>query len=480
MNNKGQITVFLSLLVVAMLLLGLSVIEIVRVSMGRAKAAEAAAGAVYDVKAAYHKELFGEYHLLAVDRELGGQGDGKLPQLAQEYLEYTICSDGDMQVELTELSGERSLLDGDCEGMRRQITDYMELYEAAQGLDRLLSLADAKESAGLESAEAIERGKQDEAGDNDLWIGKDPRSVMKSLTSGGLIDTLTPDGETPSKEVFDTDGLPSEGENRDEDIWEDFEFDDLDELESHLWEKDPDSSDTLKDNFYGICYAMEFFNKYTSSDRDRPLDCEVEYMICGKDNDYDNLKGVVYRIIAHRLPVNLAYLLTDSSRVAEVEAIAAVLALIPGVTYSAVKYLLLGCWAYAETIADIRVLLDGNKVQLIKSSASWNTDIYNLAGLTRLGTDGYEGVDAIGYEEFLAVLLAEHAGDMYIRMADLIQMKLSLYEDTFVMENMLCEFSLDVVLQQAPMYKNFIETEGKGVGINEDLYRHEYSMSVSY
>ena len=65
----------------------------------------------------------------------------------------------------------------------------------------------------------------------------------------------------------------------------------------------------VTDDFYGICYAIEMFNTYTSKKAERPSECEVEYMIAGKDNDRDNLKGVVNRIIAHRLPVNLAYLL---------------------------------------------------------------------------------------------------------------------------------------------------------------------------
>lgn len=47
----------------------------------------------------------------------------------------------------------------------------------------------------------------------------------------------------------------------------------------------------------------------------------------------DNLQGVVNRIVLHRLPLNLAYLLSDSAKMAEVSSIAAVLALVPGVTY---------------------------------------------------------------------------------------------------------------------------------------------------
>lgn len=43
MRDNGQVSVFLCVILTSMLLLGLTVVEMTRVSMGRAKAAEAAA-----------------------------------------------------------------------------------------------------------------------------------------------------------------------------------------------------------------------------------------------------------------------------------------------------------------------------------------------------------------------------------------------------------------------------------------------------
>lgn len=45
MGNKGQVTVFLCLVLLSLLILGLTSVEMVRVSMGGARAAEAADGA---------------------------------------------------------------------------------------------------------------------------------------------------------------------------------------------------------------------------------------------------------------------------------------------------------------------------------------------------------------------------------------------------------------------------------------------------
>ena len=46
MRNQGHVTVFLSIILISMLLLGLSVLEMARIRMGSAKAAMAAEGAI--------------------------------------------------------------------------------------------------------------------------------------------------------------------------------------------------------------------------------------------------------------------------------------------------------------------------------------------------------------------------------------------------------------------------------------------------
>lgn len=48
MGNKGQVTVFLCLVLLSLLILGLTSVEMVRVSMGGARAAEAADGAAQE------------------------------------------------------------------------------------------------------------------------------------------------------------------------------------------------------------------------------------------------------------------------------------------------------------------------------------------------------------------------------------------------------------------------------------------------
>lgn len=339
MRNQGHVTVFLSIILISMLLLGLSVLEMARIRMGSAKAAMAAEGAACDVKAAYDKELFEEYHLLAVDSTFGGHGEGKLEQMAQDYLEYTLENgQGDnMSVEDVALAECRGLLENDCENMKLQITDHMKVYMEEKGIEDILEMITSGDKAMEDASGAVENGKNESNQDESSWSGTDPRKALKSILTGGLLNVVTPSGRVVSDQAYDLDGFPSDGQAEDTRQWEDIEFDDLDKFQRQLMLDGERSQTGIVDDIYGVGYALANFNTFTDRKQDRPFECEVEYIIAGKDNDHDNLQGVVNRIVLHRLPLNLAYLLSDSAKMAEVSSIAAVLALVPGVTYGAAK-----------------------------------------------------------------------------------------------------------------------------------------------
>lgn len=482
MGNRGHITVFLCLVLIPLLILGISVLEMVRIKMGSAKAAETADGAAHEILAAYDKRLFDEYHLLAVDKNFRGQGEGKIEEMAEDYIEYTLDGSGDedMFIKSVELVQCRGLLENDCENMKKQITEYMKIYIETEGVTDLLEMITTEKRVGEDTRETVNNGENDESSGESLWIGMDPRKVLKRITGGGILRLVTSAGNIPSDSAYSQDAL-EHGNHSGEDVcWENLEFDDIETFKMQLANSVPTDETGITDDFYGICYALEMFNTYTSRKSERPATCEVEYMIAGKDNDRDNLSGVVNRIIVHRLPVNLAYLLTDGNRMASVESIAFVLSLLPGVTYSAVKYLLAGCWAYAETLADIKCMLCGNDIQFIKTGDTWKTDIDRLGDLLTMHNENYEGADAIGYKGYLAILLAENRGDMYYRMADMIQLNLSQDDDTFEIGNMIYGFSIDVDIVQCRKFAPFIESFQNIESLDYGYYRHGFRISTEY
>ena len=141
---------------------------------------------------------------------------------------------------------------------------------------------------------------------------------------------------------------------------------------------------------------------------------------------------------------------------------------------------MLGCWAYAETIVDIRLLLDGKSVQFMKTDEYWVTDINNLDKLMNLDSVDYEGVDAVSYRDYLAILLIENKGGMYYRMADLIQLNFRQTDESFEMKNMMYSLTFDVEVSQDRKFASFIEDHEGVSKIDDGLYRYSFRQCVSY
>lgn len=222
-------------------------------------------------------------------------------------------------------------------------------------------------------------------------------------------------------------------------------FSDIDRLEAELGKVRGTKKSELGTDINGILYAMECFKNVTDAEQDNCVfQCEVEYLIAGKDNDYDNLACVVNQIILHRLPVNMAVLLSDAEKMAEISSMAATLALVPGITYGAAKYLLAACFSYGETILEIRTLLAGGKLPLVKKASDWKLDLAHIGNLTSVEPASGQREKGLDYEAFLMLLLAEKNNRMYYRMCDLIQLNTALVQDGFLITNCVDAFTIDI------------------------------------
>ena len=87
--------------------------------------------------------------------------------------------------------------------------------------------------------------------------------------------------------------------------------------------------------------------------------CEVEYILKGKESDYENVEAVIEELTWWRMPMNYAYLLTDTGKKAEALTIATAISIVTGTEpfVEVIKYLLLGCWAYGESLQEMKDLL---------------------------------------------------------------------------------------------------------------------------
>ena len=84
------------------------------------------------------------------------------------------------------------------------------------------------------------------------------------------------------------------------------------------------------DRLFFIAYLFEHFSNATDGERQAPLLYEQEYLLGGQARDQENLEAVCKKIMNIRTVSNYTYLLTDSAKQAEAEAMALTLcSLIP-------------------------------------------------------------------------------------------------------------------------------------------------------
>lgn len=214
------------------------------------------------------------------------------------------------------------------------------------------------------------------------------------------------------------------------------------------------NEDTLKKNVLSTEYVAKHFICYTDTspgDNDRAgssalLDYEIEYIIGGEHNDRENVYKVINQLSVIREGVNLSYLISSQDKMSEAYMLAAALVGVTGCDLAVrlVQYIIVSIWAYAESIVELRKLLAGETIALIKNRDNWILQLsslvdekLNLQSLINNITS-YEAVNnkveengrdnGIGYKEYLKLLIMYmNKSDRNYRIAALMELRMIMY-----------------------------------------------------
>ena len=136
---------------------------------------------------------------------------------------------------------------------------------------------------------------------------------------------------------------------------------------------------------------------------------EQEALLCGHMSDADNLLDTVNRMILFRMIFNLSYLMMSPTKSGEAHSVAAALtaAVALPMLEQLVYMLIMLAWSYAEAVVDIKVLLAGGKIELIKTDASWQLSMENLMNISEstLETKQKTSDKGLGYEAYIFILM---------------------------------------------------------------------------
>jgi hypothetical protein len=250
-----------------------------------------------------------------------------------------------------------------------------------------------------------------------------------------LLSILLPDGTSVSSEDKLPEDIPSSLDSATTSIFNiNTAFDSFSDLKKDI--KNGNSwGSSLTEKGEAVLYAANVFNCFTKKDTNSSavMDCEMEYIIAGKQTDYENLETVCKKILALRMPINMAYLLTDTEKIATIKTISVpIAAATPLVTEPVIRYLIAAGWSYVEAMAETRNLLAGNKLDFVKKRENWITDLGDIGGSIEKSQNTDNG---ISYKEYLMLLMAMEGDDIYYRMLDVMDVNARQADSNFRMLN---------------------------------------------
>ena len=479
MNNKGQITVFLSLILSALLLLGLFAVRICKFYTAKARACMAVDSAISDIKSEYNSYIFEHYHILLFDKTDYGRGEAAVEEFFGDSVKDNL--DYGQNLAYVAITDFDLLTDNNCEALKSQIEDYAAYAALDYTGDAIMSKTGGKDAvmdekilekmnvdinANNETAEnnspsdgsELTNQGNDPDGDNNKTIKKkedDPRRFTKNIGKVGILFFVAPEDLKISSDIVDLSECPS---------WKlsagaDFNnlndsFNSYSRLKKDL-KKNTAWNNSIIEAGCGLAYAREVFNSAVNQDKneDTVFKFELEYLACGKSSDYLNLKNAVNRICVIRFPINFTYLLSDTARMTRVKEIAYSLSFATAVPEPILKYLIAGCWSYVEALSDVRILLDGKKCEFKKSNSNWKTDINHLSSSLKEKQNG-EG-KGMSYEDYLLILMALDMDASYRRMLDVMQLNARRIYPDFKMENAAVGLTVDVSIESSDSIFDF-------------------------
>ena len=443
--SNGSITIFLALCLTLMISVILSTIESARRLAVSAYLEGITAMAMDSVFGDYCRQLWEEYQVFSVVTN-----EIEFENSLESYITQN-SNNGFLQADLNDITINElcNFTDNNGEYFIEQVLSSMKYQEISYIADYILAdsnidydpselgdLADSEDFTELDfgslydmvseaNETLVDEDYEEEVDLSDTFSLDSLKSIMHIFDST-LIYYLVESPYDVSHEKITTNGLPSV-----------------------FMEKNV-SVGTQKysplDKFLLCEYITNHFSSYTTTVKEFALDYQLEYVICGLDNDEDNLIECARMLILLRFGFNVAHILTDKDKMNTLASIAETTAAIPALPVI-IETILICLWSIAESVIDVRDLLAGKKVALIKTAANWTLSIENLLDFDYYTESNNSGENGLSYNNYLEMLLYKNNSHILAaRTLDLIQLDYSnTINDTFTITNCVigasCDFS---------------------------------------
>lgn len=433
-ETPGYITVYLSLSLLIMLSFIFTLIEGIRMQTIRFQTECVMDIGLNSIFAEYHRELLEQYGLFGIDTTYGNEDADKSRTGAHllQYMNMNFTAPGSSRIsgykDLTavhadnvSLSDISYLSDGKGTVLKYQIIQYMKEKTGLSLADSFLpdELGDFEDAFdGLESErknkhgiidEILEMLNEEKAEDEEEISINNPADYVDGMRASPLLALAVKNSEDISSAYVEPSSYIS---HRDY------------EEGAGLWE-DQSSADGLTEKILFQMYLQDMCGNFMEKKEGSSLAYQMEYLLYGKGSDLENLEKMAKQLFMIRYVINAAYLFSSGTRQAEAAELAATVT--AGIAqpqlYEAVKITILFAWCYAESVQDLRILFDGNKVASVKSDATWNIRLEELLTFTSSLDTYNEASDGKTYQDYLkALLFIKEEKTLRMRLMDLMEM----------------------------------------------------------
>lgn len=381
---SGEITAFLSLIFVLLISFIFALIESASIQTTKNQRRLDVDQAIFSIFGEYQKELWEEYEVFAIEAsyQSGKYDENRILDRLAYY--------GSERIE-QEISDIQMLTDNQGQAFREQALAFMEQQNGIQMMQEVIGLSAKWEEQEIEGSQLTEQ-MENELIQNGAVV--EEASDLLQAKASGLLSLVLPKSFVLSNKHI------TEGQQ-------------LSNRALHIGRGTfPARAGTggMEEKVLFEQYLEQHFNSAVEKkSENRTLDYELEYILNGKSSDQENLESIVKRLMLVRFALNYGYLMSSIQKQEEAEALAATISVIllqPELIETARQVILI-LWGFGESVMDIRTLLAGNRVAMVKNDTNWQLQ---LSSLFQMGTaadvqEGRDDENGMKYTQYLQMLL---------------------------------------------------------------------------
>lgn len=453
-KQKGYLTIYLSLIFGVILSLLLALIEGAAIGASRLQAELVADLGMDSIFAEYNREVLSQYGLFFIDDSYGAKKGtvGNVRNHLANYMSYNMNPQKNLsfvgatnllKLENPYLEIEEAAFatDNNGEVWKAQAVDYMKSkygINLVKDISNQLVTVNSQNMLNRDITAEIENRKNEF---NDYINGKEDieeTSIDRNQQSEegfsfngftGCWDELKGRGVLDSV-VDDKSSISGKKVNLQEYVYSASKIGAVNKgtgLPAYV-----DKPDGITDELLYGEYLMTKCGNYLDKKDTGRLNYEIEYILFGKESDMFNLRECCERLVAMRMVSNFIFLHSDDGKFKKEEAytisaIICALCMVPELT-DVLTEMILGIWAYAESILDVKCLLQGGKVSLLKDKNEWNLGLIELISMKSFWSKSGKSsnkVTALSYQGYLRVFLATmNKETKLMRSLDIVEMNI--------------------------------------------------------